>query len=73
VTHVDVVFQYFVEMLPFMSGFEPDANPDIQGDPRLRVLASYRVEIATSHSPGEPIPVGFTEPSNSPNRPVVTF
>jgi hypothetical protein len=38
----------------------------------MRVLASYRVEIATSHSPGEPIPVGFTEPSNSQSRLVVT-
>jgi len=61
--------EYFVEMLPFVSGFEPEANLDIQDDPRMQVLSSYRVEIATSHSPGGPIPVAFSEPSNSPQRP----
>jgi len=56
-------------MLPFVSGFEPEANPDIQDDPRMQVLSSCRVEIATSHSPGGPIPVAFSEPSNAPQRP----
>jgi len=55
-------------MLPFVSGFELEAHPDIQDDPRKRVLSSCRVDIATSYSPSGPIPVAFTEPSNALRR-----
>ncbi|KIM35167.1 hypothetical protein M413DRAFT_449876 [Hebeloma cylindrosporum] len=61
------VIEYFVEMYPFVSaGFEPE--PNTWGDPRMRVVSSSRVEIATSHALDGPILVPFTGPPDAAGR-----